>query len=555
MPSHQLRPALPGCAGPDSIPTEVFFAIIEAFLADAKASARAIEWRLEYEEDAPSNFRLALTGDLGYPGPLSIHRFRHISLPLQINKECRRLTSRVFMPIPSQHFYSQGTSPDIFVLPHLDLFRVPKVGKNSFGNLLDSVIYLPTFKAFTLMQQIRRFHILEFNMTILEVVENLPQLKEVIFNGESLIDTIEMSDTKCLLGMIPMDADNFPEWSDYHLPEKTKFGSFWNPFGCRSVRVYGKVSGSRLSTFEVYNTSDDPDAESPSIKFLKPEYTCSQCLSAINDGNKSETCPVGPASLPSGIFMAIVDILISEAVQSACPIFWTEVNLDISTISLYTRKHERVVYETRKRFASFRLPSQINRMSQEMVRQRFFEARIYTYMGIRDEEPVYGWALPDIDVFPIEDDYFRTSLEGIRLLRKMRNIMLPSSEKPTSSAFPAVPDNFSIILSLLPKLRKVVYLPEQVKFWCRRSRSALPSPRPSEPVEIGDRIDLNLHLLTSKVNDISNWENLEKKKVRLYVADGEGSAEIIQTTEGFRMKYLTPDETKDYKFLSGWMIL
>ncbi|KXH40381.1 hypothetical protein CSIM01_10129 [Colletotrichum simmondsii] len=211
MSLHQLRPALPGCAGPASIPTEIFFAIIEAFLADAKASAQAIEWRLDYAEDAPSNFCLALTGDLGYPEPLSIHRFRNISIPLQINKKCRKLTSRVFIPIPSQHFYLQETGPDIFVLPYVDLFRVPKVELYYTESLLDSLIYLPTFKAYTFMQQIRRFHILEFNMKILEVIENLPQLKEVIFNGKSLIDLIDMSDTKCLLGMIPMDADNFPE--------------------------------------------------------------------------------------------------------------------------------------------------------------------------------------------------------------------------------------------------------------------------------------------------------------------------------------------------------
>ncbi|KAK1541403.1 hypothetical protein CPAR01_07392 [Colletotrichum paranaense] len=551
MSPHQLRPALPGCAGPDSIPTEIFFAIIEAFLADAKASSRAIEWRLEYAEDAPSNFRLALTGDVGYPGPLSIHRFRNISIPLQINKKCRELTSRVFIPIPSLHFYLERTGPDIFVLPYVDLFRVPKVESYYFRSLLDSLIYLPTFEAHAFMQQIRRFHILEFKMAILEVVENLLQLKEVIFNGKSLIDTIEMSDTKCLLGMIPMDADNFPEWSDHHLPEKTKFGSFWNPFGRRSVRVYGKVPDSRLSTFEVYNTSDDPDAESPSIKFLNPECTCSQCLSATKDEKESETRPVGPASLPSRIYMAIIDILISEAVQSACPIFWERTYLIKSLIALDARDYGRMSHEIRKRFASLRLPSQINRTGQKMVRQRLIRAEIS-----RGEEPPYGWALPEIDAFSMEDEYFEANLEGIRLLQKVQNIILPTSPDPGSRYFQNQPVNFCTALSLLPNLRKVVcHLEPWRYYWSRRSPSALPSPRPSEPVEIDDRIDLDLQLLTSKFDGMSNWEFLENKKVRLYVTDGEGGAEIIQTTEGFKMKYLTPDETKDCKFLSGWMIL
>ncbi|KAK1527279.1 uncharacterized protein CCOS01_07541 [Colletotrichum costaricense] len=90
-------------------------------------------------------------------------------------------------------------------------------------------------------------------MAILEVVENLLQLKEVIFDGESLIDTIEMSDTKCLLGMIPMDADKFPEWSDHHLPEKTKFGSFWNPFGRRSSKYQVPKSRMHMLTMLVGN--------------------------------------------------------------------------------------------------------------------------------------------------------------------------------------------------------------------------------------------------------------------------------------------------------------
>ncbi|KAK1488246.1 hypothetical protein CTAM01_11469 [Colletotrichum tamarilloi] len=296
MSPHQLRPALPGCAGPDSIPTEIFFAIIEAFLADAKASSRAIEWRLEYAEDAPSNFRLALTGDVGYPGPLSIHRFRNISIPLQINKKCRELTSRVFIPIPSLHFYLERTGPDIFVLPYVDLFRVPKV--------------------------------------------------------------------------------------------------------------------------ESY------------------------------------------------------------------------------------------------------------------------------------------YALPEIDAFSMEDEYFQANLEGIRLLQKVQNIILPTSPEPGSRYFQNQPANFCTALALLPNLRKVVCHLEPWRYYrSRRSPSALPSPRPSEPVEIDDRIDLDLQLLTSKFDGMSNWEFLEKKKVRLYVTDGEGGAEIIQTTEGFKMKYLTPDETKDCKFLSGWMIL
>ncbi|KAK7445618.1 hypothetical protein Landi51_08014 [Colletotrichum acutatum] len=555
MSLRQLRPELPGCAGPASIPTEIFFAIIEAFLTDAKSSARAIEWRLEYAKDAPSNFRLALTGDLGYPGPLSIHRFRHISLPLQINKKCRELTSRVFIPIPSQHFVFLGTDPDIFVLPHVDLFRVPKVEDYYTESLLDSLIYLPTFKAYTFMQRIRRFHILEFNMTILEVVENLPQLKEVIFNGKSLIDTIEMNDTKCLLGMIPMDADNFPGWSDYHLPQKTKFGSFWNPFGCRSVRVYGKVSDSRLSTFEVYNTSDDPDAESPSIKFLNPECACSQCWSAIKDANENKPRPVGPASLSSRIFMAIIDILISEAVQSACPIFWERTYLIRSPIGLGVRDYGRMAHEIRRRYASFRLPSQINRMGQKMVRQRLFRADICHYMGSQDVEPVYGWALPEIDAFCMEDEYFEANLESIRLLQKVQNIMLPPSAKPASSYFKNLPSHFCTVLSFLPNLRKVVCRPKPWRYWSRHLPSAVPSPRPSEPVEIDDKRDLNLHLLTSEFDGRSIWEYLKKKKVRIYVADGGVGAEIIQTTEGFRMKYLTPDETRDCKFLSGWMIL
>ncbi|EXF73949.1 hypothetical protein CFIO01_08831 [Colletotrichum fioriniae PJ7] len=558
MSPRQLRPELPGCAGPASIPTEIFFAIIQAFLTDAKISARAIEWRLEYAEDAPSNFRLALTGDLGYPGPLSIHRFQRISLPLQINKKCRELTSRVFMPIPSQDFYFPGTGPDIFVLPHVDLFRVAKVRSyiHHTGSPLDSLIYLPTLKAYTFMQRIRRFHILEFNMTTLEVIENLPQLKEVIFNGKSLIDTIEMSDTKCLLVMIPMDADNFPDWSDYHLPHKTKFGSFWNPFGCRSVRVCGKVLDSRHSTFEVYNTSDDPDAESPSIKFLNPECTCSQCLSAIKDENESETRPVGPASLPSGIFMAIIDILISEAVQSACPIFWERTYLIRRPIGLGARDYERMAHEIRKRSASFRLPSQINRMGQKMVRQRLFRADISRYLGSLDREPVYGWALPEIDAFCMEDEYFEANRESIRLLQKMQNIMLSPSAKPASRYFQNLPSHFCTVLSWLPNLRKVVCRPEPWRYLSRRLPSAvLPSPRPSEPVEIDDKIDPNLQVLTSEVDGRSIWEHLKKKKVRIYVADDRGGAEIIQTTEGFRMKYLAPDETRDCKFLSGWVIL
>ncbi|KXH33645.1 hypothetical protein CNYM01_07448 [Colletotrichum nymphaeae SA-01] len=295
MSPHQLRPALPGCAGPASIPTEIFLAIIEAFLADAKASARAIEWRLDYAEDAPSNFCLALTGDLGYPEPLSIHRFRNISLPLQINKKCRELTSRVFVPIPSLRIHFQTTGPDIFILPYVDLFRIPKV--------------------------------------------------------------------------------------------------------------------------ERYYTEDL------------------------------------------------------------------------------------------------------------------------------------------LDAFCAQGDYFRANMEGIRFLQKMQNIILPPSAAPDGRYFQYLPRRFCTVLSLLPNLRRVVCPPKRWGDWSRRLPSGVPSPRPSEPVEIDDKIDISLHLLTSEVDGRSIWEYLKKKQVRLYVADGEGGAEIIQTAEGFKMRYLTPDESKDCKFLSGWMIV
>ncbi|KXH40132.1 hypothetical protein CSAL01_07509 [Colletotrichum salicis] len=414
----QLRPALPGCVGPASIPTETFLAIIEAFLTDARNSARTIEWRLESATNTTSNFRLALTGDMGYPEPLSIQRFRQISLPLQINKKCRELTSLVFIPVPSKPFYFTRTGPDIFVLPDVDLFRLPTIGKGD-KELLNS-LFLSTFAVHTFMQHIRRFHILVFNRTNLGTIESLPQLEEVIFNGKNLIDTTEMSDTQCVLDVIPMKPNDFPEWSnDQSPPKKTSFGSFWYLFSYRSIRVYGTVLDSRLSTFEVYNTSDDPTEESPSIKFLEPECTCSKCLIATQDDNRRETGPVGPSSLPSGLSLAIIDILITEAVQSARPIFWDTVDLTRSPVRLSVKQanKKKMAHEVLKRYASFRLPSQINSKTLKMVGQQLCRANMEThYIGYDDGYAyMYGWALPSIDTFPIDVECFRTTGEGIRL--------------------------------------------------------------------------------------------------------------------------------------------